>query len=66
MTCRSSVDGIPLGKKLSTLSTKVFEQINCENNDELNTTAKGFLRAISTSCKAMGHTEEAAKYARWR
>ncbi len=28
MTCRSTVDGVPLGEKLSTLSTEDFEQIN--------------------------------------
>ncbi len=27
MTCRSTVDGVPLGEKLSTLSTEDFEQI---------------------------------------
>ena len=64
MTCRSTVDGVPLGEKLSTLSTEDFEQINDNNNDNLNATTKSFLRAISTTCKAMGHTEQAAKDAR--
>ena len=66
MTCRSTVDGVPLGEKLSTLSTEDFEQINDNNNDDLNATTKSFLRAISTTCKAMGHTEQAAKDARRR
>jgi len=66
MTCRSTVDGVPLGEKLSTLSTEDFEQINDNNNDNLNATTKCFLRAISTTCKAMGHTEQAAKDARRR
>ncbi len=56
----------PLGEKLSTLSTEDFEQINDSNNDNLNATTKSFLRAISTTCKAMGHTEQAAKHARRR
>jgi hypothetical protein len=51
---------------LSTLSTEDFEQINDNNNDNLNATTKIFLRAISTTCKAMGHTEQAAKDARRR
>ena len=42
------------------------EQIDDNNNDNLNATTKGFLRAISTTCKAMGHTEQAAKDARRR
>ncbi len=67
MTCRSSIDGIPLGgKKLSSLSTKDFEQIKENNNDNLNATTKSFLKAISTTCRAMGHTELAAKDARRR
>jgi hypothetical protein len=63
MTLRSSIDGIPLGEKLSSLSTKDFEQIKANNNDNLNATTKSFLKAISTTCRAMGHTEQSAKYA---
>ena len=66
MTCRSSIDGIPLGEKLSTLSTEDFEQIKDDNTDNLNATTTCFLRAISTWCKAMGHTEQAVKDVRWR
>jgi hypothetical protein len=43
MTCRSTIDGIPLGEKLSTLSTEDFEQIDDNNNDNLNSTTKSFL-----------------------
>ncbi len=61
VTCRSTIDGIPMGEKLSTLSTEDFEQIDDNNIDILNATTKKILRAISTTCKAMGHTEQAAK-----
>jgi hypothetical protein len=65
MTYRSSVNGIPLGEKLSMLSTESFEKIDKENNtNNLDETTKGFLKGVKTLCKAMGHTEEAAKYAR--
>jgi hypothetical protein len=66
MMCRSSIDGIPQGEKLSTLSTEDFEQIKDNNTDNLDVTTKCFLKAISTTCKAMGHTEQAAKDARQR
>jgi hypothetical protein len=66
MTCRSSIDGVLLGEKLSTLSTIFFEKIKDNNTDNLDATTKCFLKIISTSCKAMGHTEQAAKDARWR
>ncbi len=64
MTCRSSINGIPLGEKLSSLSTEHFEQIKDKNTDNLDATTKCILKAISTSCKAMGHTEQAAEDAR--
>ncbi len=43
MTCRSTIDGIPMGEKLSTLSTEDFEQIDDNNNDNLN-------RSIQLDC----------------
>ncbi len=66
MPCRSSINGISLGEKLSTLSTEQFEQIKDNNTDNLDATTKCYLKAISTSRKAMGHTEQAAKDARQR
>ncbi len=62
MTCRLSVDGIPLGERLSTLSTKDLEKIDKHNFDTLD--SKDFLKAVKTSCQSVGHLEEAAKYAR--
>ncbi len=64
MTCRLSVNGIPLGERLSTLSTETLEKINKHNFDTLDLNTKDFLKAIKTSCKSVGHSEEAAKYAR--
>ena len=64
MICRSTVDGTPLGEKLLTLSMKDLEQINNNKTDHLNENAKGLIKAISTSCRAMGYTKEAAKYTR--
>jgi hypothetical protein len=65
MICRSTVDGTPLGEKLSTLSMTELGKINNNKTDHLNANTKGLFKAISTSCRAMGHTGEAAKYARW-
>jgi hypothetical protein len=65
MICRSTVDGTPLGEKLSTLSMTELEKINDNKIDHMNSNTRGPLKAISTSCRAMGHTEEAAKHARW-
>ena len=64
MICRSTVDGTPLGEKLSTLSMSDLEKINDNKTNHLNANTKSLMSTISTSCRAMGHTEEAAKYAR--
>jgi hypothetical protein len=44
MVCRLTVDGTPLGEKLSTLSMKDLEQINDNKTDHLNATTRGFLK----------------------
>jgi hypothetical protein len=65
MLCRSTVDGTPLGEKLSILSMTELEKINDNKTDHLNSNTRGLLKAISTPCRVVGHTEETAKYARW-
>ena len=64
MTCRTNINGITLGDRISNMSMKDIEQIKDDKTDHLNETTKEFLRAINTSSTAMGHTPEAAKYAR--
>ncbi len=64
MLCRSTINGVPLGEKLSTLSMSNLEKINDNKTDHLNANNKSLMSTISTSCRAMGHTEEVAKYAR--
>jgi hypothetical protein len=65
MICRSIVDDMPLGEKLSTLSMTDLEKINKNKTDHLSANMRSLLKAISTSCRAMGQTEEAAKYVWW-
>jgi hypothetical protein len=64
MTCRSTVNGVSLGDRLSRLTIEDLQLVTNKNTDNLNENTKGLLKAISTSCKAMGHTDEAVKYAR--
>jgi len=56
MTCRTNINGITLGDRISNLSMKDLEQIKDDKTDHLNTS--------SSASSAMGHTPEAAKYAR--
>ncbi len=64
MACRSSVDCIPLGERLSTLSTEDLEKVDEHNFDTLDSNTKDFLKVVKTSCQSVGHSEEATKYAR--
>jgi len=34
------------------------------NTTNLDETTKGFLKGVATTCRSMGHTEEAANFAR--
>jgi hypothetical protein len=58
MTCRSTVNGVSLGEKLSKLTVKDLELVQKNNTDNLHENKKGLLKANSTSCKAMGHTDK--------
>jgi hypothetical protein len=58
MTCRSSVDGVLLGEKLSTLSMENLEKLDDNNADRLDAATKRLLKAKSMSCRAMGHTKK--------
>ena len=47
------------------LSTESFKKIDVVNNtNNLDETTKGFLKGVKTTCRSMGHTVEAAKFAR--
>jgi hypothetical protein len=63
MTCRSTLNGVSLGEKLSKLTVEDLELVQENNTDNLHENTKGLMKSISTSCKAMGHTDKAAKYA---
>ncbi len=63
MTCRSTVNGVSLGEILSKLTVEDLELVQENNTDNLHENTKELLKAISTSCKVTGHTDEAAKYA---
>jgi hypothetical protein len=47
------------------LSTESLKKNDMENNtNNLDETTKGFLKGVQTTCRSMGHTKEAAKFAR--
>jgi len=60
--CRANVDGVPIAERISQLTVKDLEDVVSGANT--NSTAIQLLSSVSASCKAMGHTSEAA--AHWR
>ena len=69
MTCRRVVDGISLGERLSTLTIQDYQGIaehdtSDNSSNSMSEGANQLLKAISTSCRAMGHTTESARFNR--
>ena len=60
--CRATIDGVSLAEKVSQLTVKDLEDVVSGANT--NSVASQLLTSVSASCKAMGHTPEAA--AHWR
>ena len=57
--CQSQVNGVSLGETLSQFTTD-----HIPKDGLTNAATDAFLKAINTSCRALGHTSEAAKAAR--
>ena len=53
-----------LAELFSTISIEELQAAADENNPRQTPLVKKLMKSISTSCKAMGHTPEAAAYAR--
>jgi hypothetical protein len=64
MTCRANINGVSVGETLSTLTIEELEQIKDNKTDHLNRKTKDFLKAITTTSNASGHSDAAAKFAR--
>ena len=58
MICRSLINGVTLGKTLSRFTSENLADISPTNE-----AMDSLLKAITTSCRALGHTPEAAQFA---
>ena len=59
MICRSSINGVTLGDTLAKFTRDDFTNAN-----STSPAMEPLLKAITTSCRALGHTPEAAQHAR--
>ena len=57
LTSRNMINGLPIGERLAEFKASDFRGEGNEATDTL-------LKAVETSCRALGHTPEAAKHAR--
>ena len=64
MTSRSNVRGETLGEQFSKISVEELQAAADENDPQTSTMVKTLMKSIFTSCKALGHTPEAAQFAR--
>ena len=64
MTCRGNIAGQSIGEKISQLTIDDFKSAIDENNHRSDPLLKQLFKSISTSCRVMGHTPEAAQTAR--
>ena len=64
MVCRSTINGVLLGEKLSELTVNELQHATEGKNCSPSRTTEKLLKAISISCRAMGPTTEAAHSAR--
>ena len=58
MTCRNIINGVPLGETLAAMTADDFHP------DSTSPNFQAFMKGVSTSCKALGYTPEAAQFAR--
>ena len=61
IACRSRVNGVPIGKTLAKFKPSDFET---NINGDVSEATETLLNVVETTCKALGHTPEAAKQAR--
>lgn len=64
MTSRSKVGGESLGEQFSKIPVEELQAAADENDPQSSPMVKTLMKSIFTSCKALGHTPEAAQFAR--
>ena len=64
MTSRSNVGGELLGEKFSKIPVEELQEAADDMNPKQSGLVKQLMKSISTSCRALGHTPEAAQFSR--
>lgn len=64
ITCRSNESGITLGEKFANVSVKQLQTILEKGESQADSETRKLIKGISTSCRVLGHTPEAAQHAR--
>ena len=64
MTSRANVGGQLLGENFSKIPVEELQEAADETNPRQSSLVSKLMKSISTSCRALGHTPEAAQFAR--
>ena len=64
ITCRSNEGGITLGEKFANVSVQQLQKILEKDESQADPETRKLIKGISTSCRVLGHTPEAAQHAR--
>jgi hypothetical protein len=64
ITCRSNVGGTSMGERFANLTERELRTALQNDASQQNEDSQQLIRGISTSCRALGHTPEAAQHAR--
>ena len=64
ITCRSNIGGTTMGERFANLSASQLQSMLEKKETDLDTETRQLIKGISTSCRSLGYTPEAAKHAR--
>ena len=64
MTSRSNVCGETLGEQFPKIPVDELQAAADKNDPQTSTMVKTLMKSVFTSCKALGHTPEAAQFTR--
>ena len=64
ITCRSNVNGNTLGEHFANISVQALQTVLEKDENQLDPQTRALIKGISTSCRVLGYTPEAAQHAR--
>ena len=64
ITCRANENGVSLGEQFANINVHELQQIIEKGDSHADPQTRKLIKGISTACRVLGHTPEAARHAR--